>query len=246
MQVDLNATIPERAARIIRQRVLSLETGYHPGDRLYPLQVAADLGVSITPVREALRTLAAEGVIDLSPRRGASVRRLSMGDLEDLITVRAGLEELAIRIRGGRFSAEELSTFGRLLEGCEHALARGDYETCRASDADFHHLIVFGADSVRLRMLYRTLLGESQLLELYNPHFTHALRESLEEHRVLLACFQAGGPVRAARELAAHWERSRERIRRKFADFVDRTQATEQPDSPPALRHGGSRRKLVT
>ena len=72
----------------------------------------------------------------------------------------------------------------------------------------------------------------TQLLELYNPHFTHALSESLEEHRVLLACFQAGDPLRTASELAAHWERSRERIRRKFADFVDGQHAAEQPDAP--------------
>ena len=72
----LSRALAERTAEVIRQRILTLAPGFQPGDRLYPGKLAELLDVSVTPIREALKLLAAEGLVEFSPRRGASVTAL--------------------------------------------------------------------------------------------------------------------------------------------------------------------------
>jgi hypothetical protein len=71
-QTDFRTTLATGTADIIRQHILNLSPGFRPVDRLYPLKLAQDLSVSVTPIRAALKLLAAEGLVEFSPRRGAS------------------------------------------------------------------------------------------------------------------------------------------------------------------------------
>src|SRR5947207_13095747 len=109
-EFGIRTTLPERTAEVIRQRILTLPPGYRPGDRLYPGKIAEDLDVSVTPIREALKLLASEGLVEFSPRRGASVSRYSAAELRDIISVQADLETLAIRFNDGKFTRAEIAS----------------------------------------------------------------------------------------------------------------------------------------
>jgi DNA-binding GntR family transcriptional regulator len=216
-EAELARTLAERAADIIRSAIVTLSPGYRPGTRLYPHLLAESLGISVTPVREALKLLVAEGLIELSPRRGFSVIRLSREELDDLLSVRAGLEALALRFRDGRLTPAEIAQLEDCLDACEQALAAADLETCWLNDGKFHRLIVEFSGSPRLRALYETVLHPARMMEVYNPSQADTLREGLREHRALLAQFATGAPEQSAPALLEHWEQSRIRLHGKYA-----------------------------
>ncbi len=217
---DLRSTLSERIAELIRHRILTLAEACRPGDRLYPGRLAESLGVSITPIREALKLLASEGLVDFSPRRGATVVALSAADLDDLVAVRSGLEVLAVRLKGGRFTPEELSRLTECLDACERAIAVNDIALYRTNDAEFHRSLVTSSGSVRLIYLYDVLVRQAHMMNVQNPQYLDAMRESLEEHRALVSEFAHGNMARSERALDVHWDHSRKRFYRKFDDFV--------------------------
>src|ERR1700730_12806257 len=104
-RLAISTTVAHRTAEVLRQRILAQSPGFLPGQRLLPLRLATELGVSATPVQQALDHLAADGVVEWVPRRGTYVAQLSTQDLDDLASVRAGLELLACRFRAGHLSA---------------------------------------------------------------------------------------------------------------------------------------------
>jgi DNA-binding GntR family transcriptional regulator len=223
----IGTTLSERIAEVVRHRILTLAAGYQPGERLYPGQLARDLGVSVTPVREALRALAGQGLIEFSPRRGLTVARPSTADLDDLVAVLAGLEMLAFRLSGGRVEPEHLARLQRCLAECERAIAAEDIRAYRASDDEFHRTLVAISRSPRLVGLYDSLLRQAQIVEVQNPRYLAAMRESLEDHRELLADIVRGDVGWSEKAIELHWERSRERLRRKIGEFLD------APPPPP-------------
>lgn len=219
-QTDFRTTLASGTAEVIRQRILNLSPGFRPGDRLYPLKLAEDLGVSVTPIREALKLLSAEGLVEFSPRRGASVARLSSEELDDLVSVLEGLEMLAVRLNGGRWTDDELDRLDESLDACERAIAAGDTSAYRTHDDEFHRRLVAGSHSPRLTGLYEMMLTQAKVVEIQSPRYPDAMREALSEHRALVRELARGDARRSEKALFGHWERSRTRLRRKYGEFV--------------------------
>ncbi len=219
-QTDFRTTLATGTAEVIRQHILNLSAGFRPGDRLYPLKLAQDLGVSVTPIREALKLLAAEGLVEFSPRRGASVARLSTEELDDLISVLEGLEMLAVRLNGGQWTDEELAQLEASLDRCEAAIGAGDPSGYRTYDDEFHRRLVAGSHSPRLTSLYGMMLSQAKVVEIQSPRYPDAMGEALAEHRVLVRELAGGEAKRSEKALFEHWERSRGRLLRKYGEFV--------------------------
>ena len=229
----ISTTVAERTEEVLRKRILALASGFLPGDRLFPVSLAEELGVSATPVREALERLAADGLVEVLPRRGTYVAQLSTEDLDDLVSVRAGLEMLAFRLRAAPLSADELAALDSSLNSCERAIAAEDNTMYRAAEAQFHRQLVAVGRSPRLLALYETLLNQVQIAEVYCPRQAEDMRESVAEHRRLLQVLSQGDLSRSEQSLVAHWEQSRDRVRRRFGD---RLRTDHVADSPIRLQ----------
>ncbi|GAA2503113.1 GntR family transcriptional regulator [Terrabacter carboxydivorans] len=140
-----------RATRRIRDQIL--DGARPPGSRLIERDLATELGTSRVPVREALKTLIAEGLVTPRPRSWATVREFTPADVADLNEVRSALEVLTFRLAANRHSREGLHRLKDALE-VEHAAARaGDSQRARRAAADFHEVVT-------------TLAGNELLLEL--------------------------------------------------------------------------------
>jgi len=234
--LGIRTTLAERPAEVIRQRILTLAPGFQPGDRLYPGKLAELLDVSVTPIREALKLLAAEGLVEFSPRRGASVSRYSSAELRDIVAVQAGLETLAVRFSGAKFTRVELTELRKRLDLCERAINRKDVALYRTNDDEFHRLLVAGSRSPRLIGLYAVLQRQSRIIEIQNPLYPEAMRESLAEHRDLVEHLERGDATRTEQAVVVHWENSRSRLCRKYGQFarVDLSQNGTNGEKPPA------------
>lgn len=215
-RLAIGTTVADRTAEVLRQRILAQSPGFLPGQRLLPLSLATELGVSATPVQQALDRLAADGLVEVVPRRGTYVAQLSTDDLDDLSSVRAGLELLAFRRRAGQLSMDELGALEASLLDCEKAIAADDGAMYRAAEWQFHQLLVSVGHSPRLSALSQTLLSQAQIAEAYYPRRLDEMRESVAEHRRLLQVLGECDLSRSEAALVAHWERSGARVRRQF------------------------------
>ncbi len=136
----------------IRNRII--DGRYAPGTRLVERELADQLGVSRLPVREALRIVEAENLVEALPRRGIIVRRLSRTDVEELFDVREALESLACRLAAQRADRAGLTRLRRLVNKAAQAIERNDLNSIGEANAAFHdEVITIAANSVLSGML---------------------------------------------------------------------------------------------
>jgi DNA-binding GntR family transcriptional regulator len=143
----------------VKERLLEeiLSGRYHPDDRIVETQVARELGTSQAPVREALRGLEAMGVVEITPFRGARVRRATRRELLEAYVVRSALEELGARLAVPRLDDGLLDELAGHVEAMEAAASDGDGRAVAEADARFHARIVELADNASLIKVWRSL-----------------------------------------------------------------------------------------
>lgn len=195
----------ERAYAAIRGGILdgTLELGA----RLPEEDLAARAGVSRTPVREALRKLAAEGFVTFAPNRGAQVATWSDDDLEEIFGLRALLESHAAAQAATRIAAGDLAALDTLADRMEHAAAQatpGALDRVAELNNRFHRTILDAAGSRRLHALLDTVIVLPLVHRTFHRYTTAALRRSMNHHRELLAAFAAGDGEWAATVMRTH------------------------------------------
>ena len=143
----------------VKDRLLEdiLAGRYAPDARIVETQVARELGTSQAPVREALRGLAALGVVEITPFRGARVRRPTRRELLEAYAVRSALETLAARLGVPRMRDDDLAELGEHMSRMQTAARAGDGHAVAEADASFHGRIVELADNATLEKVWRSL-----------------------------------------------------------------------------------------
>ena len=128
-----------------------------PGERLMEIKMANRLGVSRTPIREAIRMLELEGLVVMIPRKGAQVAEITEKDLKDVLEVRMGLEELAVKFACQRITEEQLDNLYHASRKFEEAVKREDLTELAQADVDFHDLIYKATGNERLVQLLNNI-----------------------------------------------------------------------------------------
>lgn len=156
-KVTMNEYLPLRDVvfNTLRQAILKGEL--EPGERLMEIQLAERLGVSRTPIREAIRKLELEGLVLMIPRRGAEVAKISEKNLRDVLEVRRSLEELAIDLACQRIQEEELETLREAQKEFAAAIAAGDAMEIAQTDEKFHEIIYSGTGNQKLMQILSNL-----------------------------------------------------------------------------------------
>ncbi len=183
-----------------------------PGERLMEIQLAEELGVSRTPVREAVRKLELEGYVIMMPRRGTYVADLSIRDINEVFEIRTSLESLASGLAAERITEEELERLQRLLVSIGAHITSGDMEQIVATDTEFHELLYQASRNQRLVGIISNLREQLTRFRTTSMSFPGRLTATLEEHREIVEAI-AQGDVRAARKAAErHMERSEQTL----------------------------------
>jgi DNA-binding GntR family transcriptional regulator len=207
------ATTADAAYSALRQSILQGDLA--PGERLRSDALANDLKVSRTPVREALRRLEAEGLIERSGS-GLIVREFSEQDLTELFYVREALEGMAARLAAENATPGEIGEIRELLDDMETLGQRGELVALRALTADYHRLVGRAAHNGRLLQSLEHLLAhvrQMQTSTLLNIQGRAA--EALKEHRDLLQALEARDSERAEKIARAHRRKTLE-LRRQL------------------------------
>jgi len=163
-----------------------------PGERLMELQLAEDLGVSRTPIREAIRKLELEGLVVMIPRKGAYVAGISIKDIADVFEIRAALESLAAGLAAKRITEPEIKELYRSLEKVAEASQEGDFEKVVQSDTELHDLIYKASRNGRLVQLINKLREQIQRFRSTTLSYPGRIKQTLEEHEKLVKAISQG------------------------------------------------------
>lgn len=198
----------------LRQEILTGKL--KPGERLMEIHLANKLGVSRTPIREAIRKLELEGLVIMIPRRGAEVAQISWKSLKDVLEVRSALDALAIELACERMGQEELELLCEACECFEEATKTKDTRKIAEADVAFHDIIVMSTGNQRLIQLVNNLSEQ-----MYRYRFEYIKDDSqhdmlVQEHKEMYRCIRIKDKKAAASVVKKHIDNQEEAIIRQL------------------------------
>lgn len=216
LQTNMDEFLPLRDVvfNTLRQGILTGEL--KPGERLMEIHLANKLGVSRTPIREAIRKLELEGLVTMIPRRGAEVAQITEKSLRDVLEVRRALDALSVELACDRIDDEELAALGKACESFEKAVSTGEPKKIAQADVEFHNIIVKAAGNTRLVQLINNLSEQMYRyrFEYIKDVSTH--EQLIAEHRILFDCIWNKDKATAAKTAKLHIDNQENAIMRQL------------------------------
>lgn len=157
LQLDMNSYLPLRDVVFLALRDAILKGEMKPGERLMEMHLANKLGVSRTPIREAIRMLEQEGLAVTIPRKGAQVAKMTEKDLQDVLEIRDSLDELAASMACQRTTKEQLVELRNAMNDFELATKSNNPKKICEADENFHNVIYKMADNPKLESIVNNL-----------------------------------------------------------------------------------------
>jgi DNA-binding GntR family transcriptional regulator len=175
-----------------------------PGERLLEVKLADKMGVSRTPVREAIRKLELEGLVVMVPRKGAYVAGLTLKDVAEVFEIRSSLEGLAAALAAERITDEEVIILDKILDDISTAGEKGDIKTVIKKDMEFHQVLFSASRNDRLAQMINNL--KEQIDRFRTQSFSNPIRTKsvLSEHEHILNAIKQGDVENSERLAKEH------------------------------------------
>lgn len=197
-----DASLRNKVFKYIKSQIIS--GAYGPGETLLESKLADELGVSRTPIREAIRLLEMEGLIETTTKKGAIVLGISQQDVEDIYAIRQLVEGLAARWAAERLSAADLKELQKTYELMEFYAQKHEVEEIAELDNKFHQMIYEAAGSKILYLTLRNLHQYVQIARLKSLSMQNRLPLTLSEHHAILEAFEAKNANAAEKAMTEH------------------------------------------
>ena len=204
-----------------------------PGARLVEAQIAEELGVSRTPVREALRRLIDEHLVSRDTTGALTVHRATQREIEDIYTIREVLDGLAARLAARRISETDLLWMTETIETMREAAAAEDAGEVVAANLTFHDVLYGAAGNPRLTRMGQELRDFVRLFSREPLAVAARAVEIAEEHAAILGALQDGDPERAEEASRAHVRSARENLALASQAARERRAQRTRAEGPP-------------
>jgi DNA-binding GntR family transcriptional regulator len=198
-----------------------LDAELEMGARINELALAARLGISRGPVREACRALVQAGLLETRINRGFFVRKLTHKEVIDLYDLRAGLMRMAGALVAERATGGQVARLRELIEAMDAAHAKGNAARFRALNTEFHAALVEAADNQRLQAAYQGLAKELRLFRRRGLVSEGAMELSNREHRAIVDAIAARDAATAAAAMEHHILQGKARFLSAAGDEID-------------------------
>ncbi len=196
-------TLRENVADEIRMKILNGDM--KPGDKIVEQELASEFGISRGPVREALRQLEQEGMVEYSRNVGCSVRHIGMDDIYEIYYMRANYEMMAVRLHNGPFPKESLEKMEHIL-GQMKLLHKEEYRKVFELDNKFHEVILDLVSFKRLKKAWEDL-NYGNIVTGYNMEVDseQVIKRQYLIHEKLLNACKTGSPAQVEQAIADHY-----------------------------------------
>ena len=203
LQTDEFLPLRDEVFNTLREKIL--KGVYKPGERLMEIHLADQLGVSRTPIREAIRMLELEGLVKMVPRKGAQVAKISKEDLQDVLEVRKALDTLSVKLACERITEDEIKLLNNAEREFEKALASKDVREIAEAEVAFHDVIHSATKNGRLKSMISNLAER-----IYRYRFEYIKQQSdggktlMLEHREIMRCIESRDVESAVKATEIH------------------------------------------
>ncbi|MBQ2989497.1 MAG: GntR family transcriptional regulator [Clostridia bacterium] len=205
-----SASLEARVYNEIREAILSEE--FKKGEWLTEHMLTQKLGVSRTPVRSALQRLAEDGLVSMTPNRGAAVIGITREDLVDIYRIRMRLEGLASAMAAEKITDEQKRKLAETVELSEFYIQKQDTERIKELDTAFHRMIYEASGSRMIERILSDLHSNTKDYRRQSLCVPGRLSKTLEEHKEILNAILTGNAAEAEALTSAHIERALENM----------------------------------
>jgi len=196
----LREVVSEALRNAIQEGILQ------PGERLMEIQLAEELGVSRTPIREAIRKLEQEGFVVMIPRRGTYVANISLKDISQVYEIRSALEELAAGLAAERITEDEIEVLERMVVEIADYIESGDMDKIVAADVEFHDVLYKASRNLRLAEIVNNLRDQILRFRSISMNQPGRLAKTWEEHREMVEAIASHNATQARKIARMHME----------------------------------------
>ncbi len=220
---EINEFMPLREVVFLTLRKSILKGELQPGERLMEIQLANKLGVSRTPIREAIRMLEHEGLVVMKPRRGAQVAKITVQELDDVLEVRKSLEMLAIHKACERMTEEDMQAMRKAAREFERVVNenKNDLTALAEADVEFHDTIYRGTRNRRLIQILwnlREQMYRFRIEYLKDPEIRKTLSD---EHKEIMNAVETRDIMRAVKLIGDHIDKQQKVIKVSIESMED-------------------------
>jgi DNA-binding GntR family transcriptional regulator len=212
----VRASLHERAAE--RLRTLIVRGDLAPGAALVEVELSEMLGISRTPIREAIKLLAQQGLVELRANRSPCVRPLRVAEIRELFEALAGIERIAAELAAKRITEAEIARLHALQDEIVREHGAGRRDSYSAANRGIHRAIVLAARNAPLAEAHAALLSRADQVRVFALGLEDRWEQSIREHRAILEALEARDPLRAGRLLQEHVGQTADVVTASLAD----------------------------
>ncbi|MCR4924431.1 MAG: GntR family transcriptional regulator [Lachnospiraceae bacterium] len=216
LQFDELLPLRDVVFNTLRQAILIGEL--KPGERLMEIHLAKKLGVSRTPIREAIRMLELEGLVTMVPRKGAEVARISADDMRDVLEVRRSLDSLAVLLACDRIKDSEKEDLKKAEKVFEDAIKTKDATAIAQADVKFHDIILVASRNKRLLQMVNNLAERVYRYRLEYVKDKRNHERLITEHRLIMENIFAGEKDEAKKAIEIHIDNQEKNIIKQLSE----------------------------
>ena len=196
------ATLTNRALKEIRDAIRSGKL--KPGERLIEMQLAEEMQISRFPIREALRYLEKEGLVETTPFKGTHVARSTEKDMEELYSLRSSLEELAVRILIENLDEKKIKKLETIIQSMQKASQTGNLDQMISEDLRFHQTICELSGHRKLLVVWRTLESQLQVFLNIEKDFFETTYQYVSTHNPIMEAIKNRNIETAEKAIREH------------------------------------------
>lgn len=213
LKLNMNAYLPLRDVVFQTLREAILKGDLRPGERLMELQLASKLGVSRTPIREAIRILEQEGLAVTIPRKGAEVARMTEKNMEDVLQIREALDDLAVQVACDKMTEQQLKNLTLAMKNFENAIQTGNLSKIVAYDVEFHDIIYESTDNPKLVTLLSNLREQIYRYRVEYLKGKENYPMLIKEHETILEALREKNKERVVEAMRSHIRNQAETVK---------------------------------
>jgi DNA-binding GntR family transcriptional regulator len=198
------STLAEQVYQQLKRRIINQEL--RPGSRLIVGHIAEEMGISLTPVREALTRLVKDGLVDMIPHKGAYVAKPTKKNFEDLFAVRQALETLAVRLATPKLTRADFKAMDEILEYGEKSLSAGDSKSWLEADEKLHDFIIRKSENEVLIQIFSQIWDRIHIFRVWTVRYPDRMKRASSEHRNIVSALKERDAQGAEKLMMEHIE----------------------------------------
>jgi len=200
-----NESLTTKVTQLLEQAILTGQI--KPGEKLVERELSERLGISRSPIREAIRSLQSSGLVKIIPWKGTIVSEVSKREVEEIYAVKSMLESFAAGVACKRITHKQVRRFRALLAKMEKEISKNNLYAYLKLSQEFHELFIKASDNTKLYEIYQSLSKQIQWLQLISLSFSDRAKHSLREHKQIMEAFVERKPELVEQLVRDHVDR---------------------------------------